>query len=147
MAPRPLKLSLLILTKEHSVIQVLLRGFFVCIFNFIDILAKECSGSALVLCDFVLSKSLFLIVLVEFVFLGFDIGALILQQLELCLESECLTHHLELFILELCPVSVKVTAHLLVLDLEQVDVLVRGLVIVVKTANTALFLIFNNFLF
>jgi len=72
---------------------------------------------------------------------------LVLQQFVLGLEGESLSHHLKLFILEFGLIPIEVTAHLLVLDLEQVDMLVRSLVIVVKTADTALFLVFNNFLF
>jgi len=88
-----------------------------------------------------------LVLLVEFVFLGFDLGALILQQLVLGLQGKGLTHDLQIFVVEALLRFIEVTAHLLVLDLQEVDMLVRSLIIVVQTADTALFLVFDDLLF
>ena len=50
-----------------------------------------------------------------------------------------LTHFLLLFVI--------IFSHLHVLGLEQVDMLMRSLIIVVQTADTALFLVFDDLLF
>lgn len=88
-----------------------------------------------------------MVLLVEFVFLGFDLGALILQQLVLGLQGKGLTHDLQILVVEALLRFIEVTAHLLVLDLQEVDMLVRSLIIVVQTADTALFLVFDDLLF
>ena len=79
-----------------------------------------------------------------FVFLVAQILVLLLHDLNLGIEDELLPLDLQLRLGLLLNYAFKLAAHLLVLRLEQVNVLVGGLVVVVERANATLALVLNH---
>ena len=71
---------------------------------------------------------------------------LFLDDFNLSIQHELLAFDLESLLCQVLQLSVKVTTHLRVLCLQQVDVLVTGLLIIVQTAYSRLGRVLDNFL-
>lgn len=82
----------------------------------------------------------------EFALAALQLGHLLLEDLDLSVEHELLPLDLERLLGQVLDSAVEVAPHLPVLVLQQTDVLVRRLVVVVKTADSRLLFILDHLL-
>jgi hypothetical protein len=75
-----------------------------------------------------------------------ELARLTLDRVNLAVQDELLSDHVELHLLQILGLSLEVFSHLLVLRLEHLNMLVRCLVVVKEASNASLVLIINNFL-
>ena len=82
-----------------------------------------------------------------FISLFVKFSCLVSNCVNLTLENELFADNVKLDLIEFLLLFVKVSLHLSVLNLEQINVLVGSLFIIKETSNAALFLIFYDFFF